>query len=197
MLLALFVSPLIGFWAGYGLHRLMKALWPAQAPARERHTALEPVRHRRTGFPTVRLTRKRAWESTLVLLLGAFWEQFAVPFRVMLGCAVGDDAWASSRAAGASSARSGFPPTACVRCTPSIRSSPSAGGSSPLRSPGAPVSTTHMVAASLMGIGARSARRRCAGRRRARSRPPAITIPGSALVSILCTPCCELWVGTE
>jgi PiT family inorganic phosphate transporter len=122
---------------------------------------------------------------TLVLLLGGFIDSFVVPLWVMLACAIAltlgimSGGWRIVRTLGFAIYK--------VRPLHALDSQlTSAGIIFTASALGAPVSTTHVVATSIMGIGASE---RPKSVRWAKAREIAttwvITIPGAALVSIL------------
>ena len=133
---------------------------------------------------------------TLVLLLGGFIPTFEVPFWVMLACATAitlgilSGGWRIVRTLGFAIFRvrpihalSSQLTSALVILTASVI--------------GAPVSTTHVVATSIMGIGSadnpRAVRWKKAGDIAVTW---VITIPGSAFVSIVCYALLNLYLGT-
>src|SRR5574343_487217 len=73
VLAALVLSPLIGFWVGFLIHRLLTGLLVAAAGLAFSHGAND--------------AQKSMGILTLVLLLGGFIPTFEVPFWVMLACA--------------------------------------------------------------------------------------------------------------
>jgi PiT family inorganic phosphate transporter len=189
MLMALLLSPLIGFWAGYAIHRLMLRLLQ-----RARPTLNSGLRHAQfltaagLGFSHgANDAQKSMGILTLVLLLGGFIDWFEVPLWVMLACAVAmtlgilSGGWRIVRTLG----------FAIYKVRPlhaldsQLTSAAVIFGASAL---GAPVSTTHVVATSIMGIGAserpKSVRWAKAGEI---ATTWVITIPGAALVSVLLT----------
>ncbi|MCK9284536.1 MAG: inorganic phosphate transporter [Rhodocyclaceae bacterium] len=189
MLMALLLSPLIGFWAGYAIHRLMLRLLQ-----RARPTLNSGLRHAQfltaagLGFSHgANDAQKSMGILTLVLLLGGFIDRFEVPLWVMLACAVAmtlgilSGGWRIVRTLG----------FAIYKVRPlhaldsQLTSAAVIFGASAL---GAPVSTTHVVATSIMGIGAserpKSVRWAKAGEI---ATTWVITIPGAALVSVLLT----------
>lgn len=187
VLLALFLSPLVGFWVGYYLHRLMLALLRGARPSVNRQL-------RRIQFVTAAAlafshgandAQKSMGILTMVLLLGGFIDRFAVPFWVILACATAitlgimSGGWRIVRTLGFAIYK--------VRPLHALDSQLTAAavifGASLA---GAPVSTTHVVGTSIMGIGA-SERPRAV--RWAKAEEIAvtwiITIPGAALVSVV------------
>ena len=188
VLLALVLSPLIGFWAGFALHRAMLFLLRGASPAINRHL-------RRAQFLTAaglafshgaNDAQKSMGILTLVLLLGGFIHEFAVPFWVMLACAtaitlgVMSGGWRIVRTLGFAIYK--------VRPLHALDSQlTSAGVIFAASLFGAPVSTTHVVATSIMGIGA-SERPKAVRWAKAKeiSITWLITIPGAAMLAIAC-----------
>lgn len=186
LLLALVLSPLVGFWAGFFLHRLMLFLLRGASPAINRNL------RRAQFFTAAGLAfshgandgQKSMGILTLVLLLGGFIHEFAVPFWVMLACATAITAgilsggWRIVRTLGFSIYK--------VRPLHALDSQlASAGVIFAASLVGAPVSTTHVVATSIMGIGA-SERPRAVRWAKAEEISVAwlVTIPGAATVAI-------------
>lgn len=186
VLLALVLSPFIGFWAGYLLHRLMLVLLRAARPSVNR-------RLRQAQFLTAaglafshgaNDAQKSMGILTLVLLLGGFIHEFVVPFWVVLACAgalvlgVMSGGWRIVRTLGFAIYR--------VRPLHALDSQlTSAGVIFAASLVGAPVSTTHVVATSIMGVGA-SERPKAVRWAKAReiSVTWLITIPGAALMAV-------------
>ncbi len=154
VLLALVLSPLLGFWVAFAIHKIMSRLLAGAKPKIGRNL-------RRAQFFTAaglafshgaNDAQKSMGILTLVLLLGGFITEFKVPFWVMLACATAitlgilSGGWRIVRTLGFAIYR--------VRPLHALDSQlTSAGvilGASML---GAPVSTTHVVATSIMGIG--------------------------------------------
>jgi len=188
VLLALVLSPLIGFWAGFLFQKLMARLLAGARPIINRNL-------RQAQFLTAaglafshgaNDAQKSMGILTLVLLLGGFIHDFVVPFWVVLACAIAmtlgilSGGWRIVRTLGFAIYK--------VRPLHALDSQlTSAGiifGASMF---GAPVSTTHVVATSIMGIGAAE---RPKAVRWAKAGEIAttwvITIPGAAFVSVLC-----------
>ena len=184
VLLALVLSPLIGFWAGFWLHRLMLLLLRAARPSANRYLRL-------AQFGTAaglafshgaNDAQKSMGILTLILLLGGFIQSFEVPFWVMLACSIAitlgilSGGWRIVRTLGFGIYR--------VRPVHALDSQLTSAlvilAASLL---GAPVSTTHVVATSIMGIGA-SERPRAVRWAKAKEIATTwvITIPGSAFV---------------
>lgn len=187
VLLALVLSPIVGFWCGFMLHRLMVFLLRGARPAINRDL-------RRVQFLTAaglafshgaNDAQKSMGMLTLVLLLGGFIDKFEVPFWVMLACATAitlgimSGGWRIVRTLGFAIYK--------VRPLHALDSQlTSAGvilGASLI---GAPVSTTHVVATSIMGIGA-SERPKAVRWIKAQEIAVTwiITMPGAALVSVM------------
>ncbi|MCE5181954.1 MAG: inorganic phosphate transporter [Betaproteobacteria bacterium] len=187
VLLALLLSPLIGFWAGYFLHRLMLFLLRGAKPSINRHL-------RRAQFLTAaglafshgaNDAQKSMGILTLVLLLGGFIHEFVVPFWVILACATSitlgimSGGWRIVRTLGFAIYK--------VRPLHALDSQlTSAGLIFAASLAGAPVSTTHVVATSIMGIGA-SERPKAVRWAKAEeiSITWLITMPGAALAAIV------------
>ncbi len=185
---ALILSPIIGFWVGFALHRTMLRLLRGAHPSINRDLRhLQFVTSAGLAFSHgANDAQKSMGILTLVLLLGGFIPTFEVPFWVMLACSITitlgilSGGWQIVRTLGFSIYK--------IRPLHALDSQMTAGAvifSSSLF--GAPVSTTHVVASSIMGIGTSE-------------RPKAvrwikafeivatwiITIPGAALMSVCC-----------
>ncbi len=188
VLLALLLSPLLGFWIGHLLHRTMMFLLRSAHPTINRN-----LRH--AQFITSAWLafshgandgQKSMGILTLVLVLGGFIPTFQVPFWVMLACSsvitlgILSGGWQIVRTLGFAIYK--------IRPVHALDSQLTAAavifGSSTL---GAPVSTTHVVATSIMGIGA-SERPKAVRWGKAAEIIAAwfITIPGAALMSVTC-----------
>lgn len=186
VLLALVISPLLGFWVGFALHRLMKGLLYRARPSVNRW--LKSCQYLTAAGLAFSHGANDAQKSmgmlTLVLLLGGFIPAFEVPFWVVLSCAsamtlgILSGGWRIVRTLGFAIYR--------VRPLHALDSQLASGGlifaASML---GAPVSTTHVVATSIMGIGA-SERPRAVRWAKAKEIATTwvITIPGAAMVSV-------------
>lgn len=197
VLLALVLSPLVGFWAGFLIHRAALGLLRAAHPRINRH--LRFAQYATAAGLAFSHGANDAQKSmgilTLVLLLGGFIPEFKVPFWVMLVCAAAitlgilSGGWRIVRTLGFAIYR--------VRPLHALNSQLTSAvvifGASMI---GAPVSTTHVVATSIMGIGA-SERARAV--RWAKAREIAITwvitIPGSAFVAIVAYALLNLFIG--
>lgn len=193
---ALILSPLIGFWVGFALHKIMLMLLRGAHPSINRDLRhLQFVTSAGLAFSHgANDAQKSMGILTLVLMLGGFIPTFEVPFWVILACSFAivlgilSGGWQIVRTLGFSIYK--------IRPLHALDSQMTAAsvifGSSLF---GAPVSTTHVVASSIMGIGASE-------------RPKAvrwgkafeivttwlITIPGAALMSISCYLVIQLFV---
>ena len=187
VLMALVLSPLIGFWVGYGLHKLMLGLL-----RRARPTLNHGLRNAQyltaagLGFSHgANDAQKSMGILTLVLVMGGFIQEFVVPLWVMLACAMSmtlgilSGGWRIVRTLG----------FAIYKVRPLHALDSQLTSASVILSAsalGAPVSTTHVVATSIMGIGASE---RPKAVRWAKAGEIAttwvVTIPGAAFVSIL------------
>lgn len=187
VLAALLLSPLAGFWAGYLIHRLMHALLRAARPAA--NSGLKLAQYATAAGLAFSHGANDAQKSmgilTLVLLTGGFIKEFAVPFWVMLACAsaitlgILSGGWRIVRTLGFAIYR--------VRPIHALDSQlTSAAVILGASMAGAPVSTTHVVATSIMGIGA-SERPRSVRWSKAGDIVMTwiITIPGAACFAIL------------
>ena len=197
VLAALVLSPLIGFWVGFLIHRLLSALLVAANPAaNSRLRGLQYFTAAGLAFSHgANDAQKSMGILTLVLLLGGFIPTFEVPFWVMLACATAitlgimSGGWRIVRTLGFAIYR--------VRPIHALGSQlTSAAVIMAASIGGAPVSTTHVVATSIMGIGA-SERPRAV--RWAKAKDIAmtwlITIPGAALVAIQAYALIHLFIG--
>ncbi|MDD3482194.1 inorganic phosphate transporter [Azovibrio restrictus] len=187
VLAALILSPLAGFWAGYLIHRLMHALLRAARPAA--NSGLKLAQYATAAGLAFSHGANDAQKSmgilTLVLLTGGFIKEFSVPFWVMLACAsaitlgIISGGWRIVRTLGFAIYR--------VRPIHALDSQlTSAAVILGASMAGAPVSTTHVVATSIMGIGA-SERPRSVRWSKAGDIVMTwiITIPGAACFAIL------------
>jgi inorganic phosphate transporter, PiT family len=186
VLAALILSPLIGFWVGYGVHRLMMFLLRGARPIMNRN--LRNAQWLTAAGLAFSHGANDAQKSmgilTLVLVLGGFTDKFEVPLWVMLACAIAmtcgilSGGWRIVRTLGFAIYK--------VRPLHALDSQlTSAAVIFAASAVGAPVSTTHVVATSIMGIGASE---RPKSVRWAKAREIAttwiITIPGAATVSV-------------
>jgi inorganic phosphate transporter, PiT family len=197
VLAALLLSPVLGFWLGFLMHRLLTALLMAAHPAaNSRLRGLQFVTAAGLAFAHgANDAQKSMGILTLVLLLGGFIPSFEVPFWVMLACAsaitlgIMSGGWRIVRTLGFAIYR--------VRPIHALGSQlTSAAVILAASLGGAPVSTTHVVATSIMGIGA-SERPRAV--RWAKAKDIAvtwiITIPGAALAAIQAYALANLFIG--
>jgi PiT family inorganic phosphate transporter len=187
VLLALIISPIIGFWGGFVIHRWMGFLLRGA-----RASINKPLR-RVQFFTAAGLAfshgandaQKSMGVITMVLLLGGFISEFKVPFWVVLTCATAitlgimSGGWRIVRTVGFGIYK--VRPLHAVNAQ--LTSATVIFGSALL---GAPVSTTHVVSSSIMGIGA-SERPKAVRWSKAKEIISTwiITIPGAAVVSIL------------
>lgn len=188
VIVALILSPLIGFWVGFLLHRTMLRLLRGARPSINRDLRhLQYVTSAGLAFSHgANDAQKSMGILTLVLLIGGFIPTFEVPFWVMLACSLTivlgilTGGWQIVRTLGFSIYK--------IRPLHALDSQMTAAGvifSSSMF--GAPVSTTHVVASSIMGIGA-SERPKAVrwGKATEIVTTWLITIPGAALMSITC-----------
>jgi len=188
VLVALVVSPVIGFWAGFVIHRTMKFLLRGAKPVANKYL-------RRVQFVTsaglafshgANDAQKSMGIITMVLLLGGFITEFEVPFWVILACAsaitlgIMSGGWRIVRTVGF-----GIYKVRPLHAFDAQLTSSSVIFAASMI--GAPVSTTHVVSSSIMGIGA-SERPKAVrwGKAREILKTWIITIPGSATVAIVC-----------
>ena len=187
VLLALIISPIIGFWVGFAVHRLVFFLMRSAKPTVNRFFKRIQV------FSCAGLAfshgandaQKSMGIITLVLLNGGFISEFNVPFWVIVCCALAitlgilSGGWRIVRTVGFGifkvrpiHAFDAQLTSASVILTASVI--------------GAPVSTTHVVSSSLMGIGA-SERPKAVRWAKAKEIVSTwvITIPGAGAVSVL------------
>lgn len=188
VIVALILSPMIGFWVGYALHKTMLLLLRGAHPSINRDLRhLQFVTSAGLAFSHgANDAQKSMGILTLVLLLGGFIPSFEVPFWVMLACSLAITlgilfgGWQIVRTLGFSIYK--------IRPLHALDSQMTAASvifSSSLF--GAPVSTTHVVASSIMGIGA-SERPKAVrwGKAREIATTWLITIPGAAIMAISC-----------
>jgi PiT family inorganic phosphate transporter len=188
VLAALILSPLIGFWVGFLLHKIMMALLRGAHPSINRDLRhLQFVTSAGLAFSHgANDAQKSMGMLTLVLVLGGFIPTFEVPFWVMLACSLAitlgilSGGWQIVRTLGFSIYK--------IRPLHALDSQMTAAAvifSSSIM--GAPVSTTHVVASSIMGIGS-SERPKAVrwGKAREIVTTWLITIPGAALMAIGC-----------
>ncbi len=187
VLLALILSPLAGFLVGYALHRLTSLLFRAAHPRINRK--LRWAQYLTAASLAFSHGANDAQKSmgmlTLVLLLGGQIPAFQVPFWVMLACAsaltlgILSGGWRIVRTLGFAIYK--------VRPLHALNSQLGSGlviiSASLL---GAPVSTTHVVATSVMGIGASERPREVRwGKAAEIVKTWLITIPASAFAGAL------------
>jgi len=187
VLLALLLSPLLGFWVAYVVHKVMSRLLAGAHPMINRDL------RRAQLFTAAWLAfshgandgQKSMGILTLVLLLGGFIPTFAVPFWVMLACSVAislgilSGGWRIVRTLG----------FAIYKVRPlhaidsQITSAAVIFGASML---GAPVSTTHVVSTSIMGVGYAERPKAVRWKKAAEiAKTWIVTIPCAALMGIL------------
>ncbi|MDD2883592.1 MAG: inorganic phosphate transporter [Dechloromonas sp.] len=199
VLAALLLSPLIGFWAGFLIHRLLSGLLRAAKPAA--NSRLRYIQFFTAAGLAFSHGANDAQKSmgilTLVLLLGGFIPHFEVPFWVMLACATAitlgilSGGWRIVRTLGFAIYR--------VRPLHALGSQlTSASVILAASALGAPVSTTHVVATSIMGIGA-SERPRAVRWAKAKDIATTwiVTIPGAALFAIQAYALVNLFLGAK
>jgi PiT family inorganic phosphate transporter len=186
VLLALIISPIVGFWAGFAIHRIMSFLLRAARPAINNH--LRQVQFLTAAGLAFSHGANDAQKSmgiiTLVLLLGGFIPQFEVPFWVILTCATAitlgimSGGWRIVRTVGF-----GIYKVRPLHALNAQLTSASVIFSASMI--GAPVSTTHVVSSSIMGIGA-SERPKAVRWAKAREIVSTwvITIPGAGMVAV-------------
>ncbi len=187
VVLALLLSPLLGFAVGYLIHRLFGLLFRAARPVLNRH--LRRAQYLTTAGLAFSHGANDAQKSmgilTLVLLLGGFIPSFQVPFWVMLACATAmtlgilSGGWRIVRTLGFAVYK-----VRPLHALDSQLTSAAVIFSASLA--GAPVSTSHVVASSIMGIGASEHPRRVRwGKAGEIVATWAITIPASAAAGAL------------
>ena len=186
VLLALIISPIIGFWVGFVIHRWMGFLLRGARPSVNKYL-------RRAQFVSAaglafahgaNDAQKSMGVITMVLVLGGFIPKFEVPTWVVLTCATAitlgimSGGWRIVRTVGFGIYK--------IRPLHAVDAQLTSGavifGAALL---GAPVSTTHVVSSSIMGIGA-SERPKAVRWAKAKDIVTTwvITIPSAALVSI-------------
>lgn len=187
VLIALVVSPVVGFWVGFIIHRVMKFLLRAARPAA--NTYLRRVQFLTSAGLAFSHGANDAQKSmgiiTLVLLLSGAIPEFRVPFWVIIVCATAitlgimSGGWRIVRTVGF-----GIYKVRPLHAFDAQLTSASVIFAASMV--GAPVSTTHVVSSSIMGIGA-SERPRAVRWTKAREilKTWIITIPGSATVAII------------
>ncbi len=186
VLLALIISPIIGFWGGFFIHRLMGILLRGAKPSANKHLRhMQFVTSAGLAFAHgANDAQKSMGIITLVLLLGGFIPEFEVPFWVIILCAAAitlgimSGGWRIVRTVGF-----GIYKVRPLHALGAQLTSASVIFSASLI--GAPVSTTHVVSSSIMGIGA-SERPKAVRWAKAKEIVSTwvITIPGAATVAI-------------
>ena len=187
VLIALVLSPIIGFWIGFMIHRLMKFLLRAATPVANKYLRyLQFFTSAGLAFSHgANDAQKSMGIITLVLLLGGFITEFAVPLWVVLACATAitlgimSGGWRIVRTVGF-----GIYKVRPLHAFDAQLSSASVIFAASII--GAPVSTTHVVSSSIMGIGA-SERPKAVRWNKAREilETWMITIPGAASVAMV------------
>lgn len=186
VLVALILSPIIGFWVGFILHRLMSFLLRAARPGINRYLRLSQyITSAGMAFSHgANDAQKSMGIITMVLLMGGFVTEFAVPFWVVIVCATAitlgilSGGWRIVRTIGFGIYR--------VRPLHAVDGQVSAAGvifgAAVL---GGPVSTTHVTSSAIMGIGA-SERPKAVHWSKAREilATWVLTIPGAALAGV-------------
>jgi len=187
VLAALVLSPIIGFWTGFTIHRMMKFLLRAATPIVNKY--LRNVQFFTAAGLAFSHGANDAQKSmgiiTLVLLLGGFIPEFEVPFWVILTCATAitmgimSGGWRIVRTVGF-----GIYKVRPLHAFNAQLTSASVIFAASMI--GAPVSTTHVVSSSIMGIGS-SERAKAVRWNKAREivKTWVITIPGAATVAII------------
>lgn len=186
VVLALVLSPLIGFWAGFVIHRFAGLLLRGARPGVNRHLRrAQIITSAGLAFSHgANDAQKSMGIITMVLLMGGMIDDFEVPFWVVLACAVAitlgilSGGWRIVRTVGFGIYK--------VHPLHALDAQLTSGavifGAAIF---GGPVSTTHVVSSSIMGIGA-SERPRSVRWAKAKEIVSTwlITIPGAAVVGI-------------
>jgi len=187
VLLALILSPIIGFWFGFLIHRLVFFLMRGAKPGVNRFfKRVQVLSCAGLAFAHgANDAQKSMGIITLVLLNGGFLSEFAVPFWVIVSCALAitlgilSGGWRIVRTVGFGI----FKVRPIHAFDAQLTSAIVIYGASLV---GAPVSTTHVVSSSLMGIGAAE---RPKAVRWAKAKEIVstwlITIPGAGSVSVI------------
>ncbi len=186
VLLALFISPVIGFWMGFVIHRWMGFMLRGARPSVNQY--LRGVQFFTAAGLAFAHGANDAQKSmgviTMVLVLGGFIPEFDVPFWVVLTCATAitlgimSGGWRIVRTVGFGIYK--------IRPLHAVDAQLTSGAVIfAAAMVGAPVSTTHVVSSSIMGIGA-SERPKAVRWAKAKDIVTTwiITIPGAASVSI-------------
>jgi PiT family inorganic phosphate transporter len=187
VLLALIVSPIVGFWAGFVVHRAAALALRRARPSVNRYLrGTQWVTSAGLAFSHgTNDAQKSMGIITMVLLLGGFIDSFIVPFWVVVSCAAMitlgtlSGGWRIVRTVGFGIYK--------VRPLHALNAQVTSGALIWAASLiGAPVSTTHVVSSSIMGIGA-SERPKAVRWAKAREilRTWVITIPGAAAGAIV------------
>jgi len=197
VLVSLFLSPLLGFWVGFLVFRIGRKLMAGAKPAANNTLRkLQFVSAATLAFSHgANDAQKSMGMLTLVLLLGGFIPKFEVPFWVVLACAVAitlgilSGGWRIVRTLGFAIYR--------VRPLHALSSQFTSGvlilSASVV---GAPVSTTHVVATSIMGIGYSEHPRAVRWKKAVDiAKTWMITIPASALTAIVCYALARIMLG--
>ena len=187
VLLALVISPIIGFWVGFAVHRLVFALMRAARPGVNRFfKRIQILSCAGLAFSHgANDAQKSMGIIALVLLSGGFIEEFHVPLWVIMSCAMAitlgilSGGWRIVRTVGFGI----FKVRPIHAFDAQLTSAAVIFAASVV---GAPVSTTHVVSSSLMGIGA-SERPKAVRWAKAKEIVSTwvITIPGAGTVSVL------------
>lgn len=187
VILALILSPLIGFWAGFWIQRLMGFLLQGAKPSlNHRLRQIQWFSAAGLSFSHgANDAQKSMGIITMVLVLGGYIDEFVVPMWVVLSCAamitIGTmmGGWRIVRTVGFGIYK--VRPLHAVDAQ--LTSAAVIFGASMI---GAPVSTTHVVSSSIMGIGA-SERPKAVrwGKAQEIVSTWLITIPGAALAAVV------------
>lgn len=186
VLLSLIVSPILGFWAGFLIHRFMALVLRGAKPIANRY--LRQFQWLSSAGLSFSHGANDAQKSmgiiTMVLVLGGYLEEFVVPMWVIISCALMITmgtmlgGWRIVRTVGFGIYK--VRPLHAVDAQ--LTSAAVIFGASVI---GAPVSTTHVVSSSIMGIGA-SERPKAVRWAKAKEIVSTwmITIPGSGLMAV-------------
>jgi len=187
VLMALILSPIIGFWIGFTIHRLVFLFMRGAKPGVNRFfKRIQILSCAGLAFAHgANDAQKSMGIITLVLLNGGYLATFEVPFWVVLSCAIAitlgilSGGWRIVRTVGFGI----FKVRPIHAFDGQLSSAAVIFGASVV---GAPVSTTHVVSSSLMGIGA-SERPKAVRWAKAKEIVSTwiITIPGAGTVSAL------------
>jgi PiT family inorganic phosphate transporter len=186
VLLSLILSPIIGFWAGFAIHRLAGFLLRGARPALNRDLRrFQWLSSAALSFSHgANDAQKSMGIITMVLVLGGFIEEFRVQLWVVLACAAMitlgtvSGGWRIVRTVGFGIYK--------VRPLHAVNAQLTSGAVIFAASVvGAPVSTTHVVSSSIMGIGA-SERPKAVRWNKAKEIVMTwlVTIPGSAIMAV-------------